>query len=77
MQSLIYLLIYLYHNKELPWSEVAKTKDFRKIITERTSEEMEKKIFEYLPEPLHDVTKKIMRLEFEEEPPYIDLREVL
>lgn len=75
IQSLFYIMIYLLNDGTLPWTDFGKkfkhlNFTFEDYLMERIDIKYCKQIVEMCPNSLKPLLKKIMVLEFTEEPPY-------
>lgn len=75
IQSLMYIMVYLLNNSYLPWSDFHKRfKDqnfeFKDFLRERLEIKYTKEVFRITEKPLRDMLKKVLTLQFDEEPPY-------
>jgi hypothetical protein len=68
-------MVYLLNNSYLPWSDFHKRfKDqnfeFKDFLRERLEIKYTKEVFRITEKPLRDMLKKVLTLQFDEEPPY-------
>lgn len=78
----MYIMIYLLNKNSLPWSDFhEKFKDtsfeFDDFLKERLEMRYTKEVFRIVPKSLRHILKKILTLQFDEEPPYDQLTEQL
>ena len=75
IQSLIYIMVYLLNNSNLPWSEFHKifkngNYEFNDYLRKRLDIKYTKDFFKLSPKSLRDIIKRVLTLQFDEEPPY-------
>ena len=80
IQSLMYIMIYLLNKSYLPWGDFHKkfedtSYEFKDFLRERLDLKYTKEVFKLIPRSLRDMLKKILTLQFEEEPQYDNIIE--
>ena len=73
IQSVMFIMVYLMNNNSLPWSEFHKQfKDFefKDFLKERLDLKYTKELFRMIPKSLTKLFKKILLMQFDEEPMY-------
>lgn len=75
IESIFYLMIYLYNNNFLPWRDFRGT--FKQMVVQRLQLRVTKSLFRMIPQSLEDCLKYVLLLNFEEEPKYDYLIEEL
>jgi len=68
-------MIFLLNGGSLPWSDFHKkfkdaNYEFKDYLRERIDIKYMREFFKQVPQPLRDIIKKILTLQFDEEPPY-------
>jgi hypothetical protein len=71
----MYIMIYLLNKNYLPWNDFHKkfqdtNYEFKDFLLERLDLKYTKEVFKLIPRSLRDMLKKILTLQFEEEPQY-------
>ena len=80
IQALMYIMIYLLNKSYLPWGDFHKkfedtSYEFKDFLRERLDLKYTKEVFKLIPRSLRDMLKKILTLQFEEEPQYDNIIE--
>lgn len=72
IEAAFYLLIYMLNHSVLPWSCLSLRSDlsFTQLLFERTKSNYIKQLFRMTPSDLRNCLIKVLRLQFDEEPPY-------
>ncbi len=75
-------MIYLLNDSFLPWSDFHKKfKDanfeFKDFLRERLEIKYTKEVFKLAPKSLREILKRVLTLQFDEEPPYDEIIEKL
>ena len=68
IESVFYLLIYLFNNNYLPWRDFKGT--FKQMVIQRLQLKVTKQLFKMIPTQLEECLKYVLLLNFEEEPKY-------
>jgi hypothetical protein len=68
IESVFYLLIYLYNGNYLPWRDFKGT--FKQMVIQRLQLKVTKQLFKMIPTHLEECLKYVLLLNFEEEPKY-------
>jgi len=76
----MYIMIYLLNKSYLPWGDFHKkfedtSYEFKDFLRERLDLKYTKEVFKLIPRSLRDMLKKILTLQFEEEPQYDNIIE--
>ena len=79
---MIYIMVFLLNGGSLPWSDFHKkfkdaNYEFKDYLRERIDIKYMREFFRQVPQSLRDIIKKILTLQFDEEPPYDTIAECI